>query len=102
MLRELREPLVLIMEFFQHLMVVSGVRNEYANYLRTIPILRQQNNWAVGWVRKIDIRFLLMFSTVLFYADISIGWVRKSQKMCRRNIWMVPYQTRRCSEFHGI
>ena len=41
----------------------GGVRNEYANYLRTIPILRQQNNWAGGWVRKIDIRFLLMFST---------------------------------------
>ena len=59
MLRELREPLVLIMEFFLH----GGVRNEYANYLRTIPILRHQNNWTGGWVRKIDIRFLLMSST---------------------------------------
>jgi hypothetical protein len=28
----------------------GSVRNAYANYLGTIPVLRQQNYWAGGWV----------------------------------------------------
>ena len=52
--------------------------------LGTIPILRQQND-RVGGVRKWQ--FLLTFSTI--YADVE--WVGGSEKVCWRNIGMVPY-----------
>ena len=54
----------------------------------TIPILRQQRNW-VGGVRKMTI-----FADVQYYLcwrRVS-GWVRKSLKICWRNIGMVPSQ----------
>ena len=54
----------------------------------TIQVLHLQNNLVVG-VRKITI-----FADVQYYLCWlrASGWVRKSPKMCWRNIGMVPYQ----------
>ena len=51
-----------------------------------LPILRQQNDWAIG-VGKWP--FLLTFSMY----RIVRGWVQKSPKMCWRIIWVVPMRT---------
>ena len=51
----------------------------------TIPILRQQIDW-VGGVRW---QFLLKFSTYYLCWCRVGGWVRKSQKLCWRNIGMI-------------
>ena len=57
--------------------------------LGTIPMLRQQRDW-VGGVRKMAI-----FADVQYYLCWRrVGWcVKKSPKMCWRNIGMVPYVT---------
>ena len=52
----------------------------------TIPILRQQRDWA-GVVRKLT--FFADFQFYLFWRRLG-GWVRRSQKMCRRNVGVVP------------
>ena len=43
-----------------------------------------------GWVGSEKRHFLLII--VLFMVTLG-GWVRKSKKMCRRNIGMVPITT---------
>ena len=44
---------------------------------------------GLGGSRKWPV--LLTFSTCI-YADLVDGWVRKSTKLYKRNIWMVPYR----------
>ena len=61
-----------------------GGEGTLQNYSGTIRILRQQRDW-VGGVKKWQ--FLLTFSTISCWSG---GWVRKSPKMCWRNIGMIP------------
>ena len=59
----------------------------YPHYIQgTIPILRQKGDW-VGGVRKMAI-----FADVQYYSCWRRvgGWVKKSSKMCWRNIGTVP------------
>ena len=63
----------------------EGGGGKLQNYLGTIRMLRQQ--WdRVGAVRK-KWQFLLTFITIFCWSG---GWVRTCQKMCWRNIGMVP------------
>ena len=56
------------------------------DHLGTIPILRQQKDW-IGGVKNghfSDVQYCI-------YTDLVGGLIRKSPKICWRNVGMVPY-----------